>query len=74
LQAKHDNKWKKIATEVPGHTAKRLGKWWEVFKEKQQCKLRDARHPPLEPSPDKRSRYDWPIERNSRRSSSPSAS
>ncbi|XP_047337159.1 transcription factor AS1 [Impatiens glandulifera] len=35
LQAKHGNKWKKIAAEVPGRTAKRLGKWWEVFKEKQ---------------------------------------
>ncbi|KAL3839523.1 hypothetical protein ACJIZ3_024114 [Penstemon smallii] len=36
LQSKHGNKWKKIASEVPGRTAKRLGKWWEVFKEKQQ--------------------------------------
>ncbi|KAI4985994.1 hypothetical protein ZWY2020_018624 [Hordeum vulgare] len=36
LQAKHDNKWKKIATEVPGRTAKRLGKWWEVFKKKRR--------------------------------------
>ncbi|KAI4981602.1 hypothetical protein ZWY2020_022094 [Hordeum vulgare] len=36
LQAKHGNKWKKIATEVPSRTAKRLGKWWEVFKEKQR--------------------------------------
>nr|AXL67965.1 asymmetric leaves 1 [Viola albida]AXL67966.1 asymmetric leaves 1 [Viola albida var. takahashii]AXL67967.1 asymmetric leaves 1 [Viola chaerophylloides] len=36
LQAKHGNKWKKIAAEVPGRTAKRLGKWWEVFKEKRQ--------------------------------------
>ncbi|XP_050208929.1 transcription factor AS1-like [Mercurialis annua] len=36
LQAKHGNKWKIIAAEVPGRTAKRLGKWWEVFKEKQQ--------------------------------------
>lgn len=36
LQAKHGNKWKRIAAEVPGRTAKRLGKWWEVFKEKQQ--------------------------------------
>lgn len=35
LQAKYGNKWKKIAAEVPGRTAKRLGKWWEVFKEKQ---------------------------------------
>lgn len=36
LQAKHGNKWKRIAAEVPGRTAKRLGKWWEVYKEKQQ--------------------------------------
>lgn len=36
LQAKHGNKWKKIAAEVPGRTAKRLGKWWEVFKEKKR--------------------------------------
>ncbi|KAB1211168.1 Transcription factor AS1 [Morella rubra] len=35
LQAKYGNKWKKIAAEVPGRTPKRLGKWWEVFKEKQ---------------------------------------
>ncbi|KAK6927975.1 hypothetical protein RJ641_006566 [Dillenia turbinata] len=35
LQAKYGNKWKKIASEVPGRTSKRLGKWWEVFKEKQ---------------------------------------
>ncbi|KAJ1409623.1 SANT/Myb domain [Sesbania bispinosa] len=35
LESKHGNKWKKIAAEVPGRTAKRLGKWWEVFKEKQ---------------------------------------
>ncbi|XP_042959392.1 protein rough sheath 2 homolog [Carya illinoinensis] len=35
LQAKYGNKWKKIATKVPGRTPKRLGKWWEVFKEKQ---------------------------------------
>ncbi|KAI5000908.1 hypothetical protein ZWY2020_010867 [Hordeum vulgare] len=28
LQAKHGNKWKKIAAEVPGRTPKRLGKWW----------------------------------------------
>nr|QIG55721.1 MYB transcription factor [Paeonia suffruticosa] len=36
LQSKYGNKWKKIAAELPGRTAKRLGKWWEVFKEKQQ--------------------------------------
>lgn len=35
LQSKYGNKWKKIASLVPGRTAKRLGKWWEVFKEKQ---------------------------------------
>jgi transcription factor MYB, plant len=62
LQAKHGNKWKKIAAEVPGRTAKRLGKWWEVFKEKQQRELRDARRPPPEPSPDERGRYDWLLE------------
>lgn len=39
LQAKYGNKWKKIASEVPGRTAKRLGKWWEVFKEKQRKAL-----------------------------------
>ncbi|XWS75427.1 hypothetical protein CRYUN_Cryun01aG0087600 [Craigia yunnanensis] len=39
LQAKYGNKWKKIASEVPGRTAKRLGKWWEVFKEKQLKQL-----------------------------------
>ncbi|KAJ6999277.1 protein rough sheath 2 [Populus alba x Populus x berolinensis] len=35
LHAKYGNKWKTIASEVPGRTAKRLSKWWEVFKEKQ---------------------------------------
>ncbi|KAK4776178.1 hypothetical protein SAY87_024139 [Trapa incisa] len=48
LQAKHGNKWKKIAAEVPGRTAKRLGKWWEVFKEKQQREQKEnnrAVHP-----------------------------
>lgn len=43
LQAKHGNKWKKIAAEVPGRTAKRLGKWWEVFKEKQQRELKEIK-------------------------------
>ncbi|XP_077232715.1 myb-like HTH transcriptional regulator family protein isoform X2 [Tasmannia lanceolata] len=43
LQAKHGNKWKKIAAEVPGRTAKRLGKWWEVFKEKQQRELKESK-------------------------------
>ncbi|CAN6361408.1 unnamed protein product [Urochloa humidicola] len=62
LQAKHGNKWKKIAAEVPGRTAKRLGKWWEVFKEKQQRELRDSRRPAPEPSPDERGRYDWLLE------------
>ncbi|CAN6338678.1 unnamed protein product [Urochloa humidicola] len=62
LQAKHGNKWKKIAAEVPGRTAKRLGKWWEVFKEKQQREIRDSRRPPPEPSPDERGRYDWLLE------------
>ncbi|KAL3698408.1 hypothetical protein R1sor_012484 [Riccia sorocarpa] len=36
LQEKYGNKWKKIASEVPGRTAKRLGKWWEVHKEKER--------------------------------------
>lgn len=62
LQAKHGNKWKKIAAEVPGRTAKRLGKWWEVFKEKQQREIRDSRRPPPEPSPDERGRYEWLLE------------
>ncbi|EPS62519.1 hypothetical protein M569_12272 [Genlisea aurea] len=43
LQAKYGNKWKKIAAEVPGRTAKRLGKWWEVFKEKQLKQLQKSR-------------------------------
>ncbi|GJN35257.1 hypothetical protein PR202_gb24008 [Eleusine coracana subsp. coracana] len=62
LQAKHGNKWKRIAAEVPGRTAKRLGKWWEVFKEKQQREVRDSRRPPPEPSPDERGRYEWLLE------------
>lgn len=44
LQAKYGNKWKKIAAEVPGRTAKRLGKWWEVFKEKQLKQLNKEKH------------------------------
>ncbi|KAK7390545.1 hypothetical protein VNO78_25853 [Psophocarpus tetragonolobus] len=44
LQAKHGNKWKKIAAEVPGRTAKRLGKWWEVFKEKQQREKQEIKN------------------------------
>ncbi|KAL0423953.1 UNVERIFIED_CONTAM: protein rough sheath 2 [Sesamum radiatum] len=39
---KYGNKWKKIAAEVPGRTAKRLGKWWEVFKEKQLKQLQKS--------------------------------
>lgn len=52
LQSKHGNKWKKIASEVPGRTAKRLGKWWEVFKEKQQRELKESNKvssAPIEP-------------------------
>ncbi|KAK8935429.1 Protein rough sheath 2 [Platanthera zijinensis] len=52
LQSKHGNKWKKIASEVPGRTAKRLGKWWEVFKEKQQREQKESRRAssaPIEP-------------------------
>lgn len=52
LQSKHGNKWKKIASEVPGRTAKRLGKWWEVFKEKQQRELKESHRvssAPIEP-------------------------
>ncbi|XP_058091392.1 protein rough sheath 2 homolog [Magnolia sinica] len=52
LQAKYGNKWKKIASEVPGRTAKRLGKWWEVFKEKQlKQSLQSKRHSHFSPSP-----------------------
>ncbi|KAL2481550.1 Transcription factor AS1 [Abeliophyllum distichum] len=36
LQANHGNKWKKIAAEVPGRTAKRIGKWWEVKQQREQ--------------------------------------
>ncbi|XP_031488488.1 transcription factor AS1 [Nymphaea colorata] len=43
LQAKHGNKWKKIAAEIPGRTAKRLGKWWEVFKERQLREQRESK-------------------------------
>lgn len=50
LQAKHGNKWKKIAAEVPGRTAKRLGKWWEVFKEKQQREQKENCRKVIEPS------------------------
>ncbi|KAG6581166.1 Transcription factor AS1, partial [Cucurbita argyrosperma subsp. sororia] len=44
LQAKYGNKWKKIAAEVPGRTAKRLGKWWEVFREKQLKQLQKTQN------------------------------
>ncbi|KAL2319991.1 hypothetical protein Fmac_028960 [Flemingia macrophylla] len=42
LQEKYGNKWKKIAAEVPGRTAKRLGKWWEVYKEKQHREKKES--------------------------------
>lgn len=35
LQSRYGNKWKAIAAHLPGRTPKRLGKWWEVFKDKQ---------------------------------------
>lgn len=53
LQAKYGNKWKKIAAEVPGRTAKRLGKWWEVFKEKQLKQLQKSHN--------SRQEYDNPV-------------
>ncbi|CAL9167600.1 unnamed protein product [Musa hybrid cultivar] len=50
LQARYGNKWKAIAAHLPGRTPKRLGKWWEVFKEKQlklanQSGAGSGRHP-----------------------------
>lgn len=60
LQAKHGNKWKKIAAEVPGRTAKRLGKWWEVFKDKQQRELKDSTRPTADPIDD--AKYDHILE------------
>nr|QOQ51795.1 asymmetric leaves 1 [Nothotsuga longibracteata] len=42
LQAKYGNRWKKIAAQVPGTTAKRLSKWWEVYREKQH-KIKDRK-------------------------------
>ncbi|KAL2551831.1 Transcription factor AS1 [Forsythia ovata] len=54
LQAKYGNKWKKIAADVPGRTAKRLGKWWEVFKEKQLKQLQKSQN--------SRQEYDNPAE------------
>ncbi|XP_020202986.1 transcription factor AS1 [Cajanus cajan] len=59
LQAKHGNKWKKIAAEVPGRTAKRLGKWWEVFKEKQQREKQEI-HKAIGPVDD--TKYDHILE------------
>ncbi|XP_047979640.1 transcription factor AS1 [Salvia hispanica] len=59
LQAKHGNKWKKIAAEVPGRTAKRLGKWWEVFKDKQQ---REHKENNKVPDPIQDSKYDHLLE------------
>ncbi|CAA6654979.1 unnamed protein product [Spirodela intermedia] len=61
LQAKHGNKWKKIAAEVPGRTAKRLGKWWEVFKEKQRRELEEASSKTLA-EPIDQARYDHILE------------
>nr|QOQ51800.1 asymmetric leaves 1 [Abies firma] len=49
LQAKYGNRWKKIAAQVPGTTAKRLSKWWEVYREKQD-KLKDRQERPIEES------------------------
>ncbi|XP_057811559.1 transcription factor AS1-like [Salvia miltiorrhiza] len=60
LQAKHDNKRKKIAAEVPGRTAKRLGKWWEVFKDKQPRDHKDNNKEALDPILD--SKYDHLLE------------
>lgn len=60
LQAKHGNKWKKIAAEVPGRTAKRLGKWWEVFKEKQQREQKENKKAAVDPVED--SKYDRILE------------
>lgn len=59
LQAKHGNKWKKIAAEVPGRTAKRLGKWWEVFKEKQE---RDKKESNKAKEPLEEGKYDQILE------------
>ncbi|KAJ3680797.1 hypothetical protein LUZ60_015286 [Juncus effusus] len=61
LQEKHGNKWKRIAAEVPGRTAKRLGKWWEVFKEKQQRELQESRKPAVL-TPSEQGKYDIILE------------
>lgn len=58
LQAKYGNKWKKIAAEVPGRTAKRLGKWWEVFKEKQLKQLHKSHADPPSPEKPAQGKYD----------------
>lgn len=60
LQAKHGNKWKKIAGELPGRTAKRLGKWWEVFKEKQQREKKDQKT--IQADPIEEGKYDHILE------------
>ncbi|KAK2360759.1 transcription factor AS1 [Trifolium repens] len=60
LQATHGNKWKKIAAQVPGRTAKRLGKWWEVFKEKQQRETKGSINRTVDPIND--SKYEHILE------------
>lgn len=60
LQATHGNKWKKIAAQVPGRTAKRLGKWWEVFKEKQQRETKGSINRNVDPIND--SKYEHILE------------
>ncbi|MQM01407.1 hypothetical protein Taro_034161 [Colocasia esculenta] len=35
LQSKLGNRWKLIAAQLPGRTPKRLGKWWDAFKDRQ---------------------------------------
>ncbi|KAI9154574.1 hypothetical protein LWI28_028290 [Acer negundo] len=62
LQEKHGNKWKKIAAEVPGRTAKRLGKWWEVFKEKQQREHKENHHNRTVVDPIEERKYDQILE------------
>ncbi|GBG66648.1 hypothetical protein CBR_g66784 [Chara braunii] len=42
LQAKYGNKWKKIAAEVPGRTARRLNKWWDVYMAQLEAKQQQA--------------------------------
>uniref|UniRef100_A0A1D1ZBX7 Transcription factor AS1 n=1 Tax=Anthurium amnicola TaxID=1678845 RepID=A0A1D1ZBX7_9ARAE len=49
------NRWKLIAAQLPGRTPKRLGKWWDAFKDRQfklfhshkQQYLLLQQHPPL---------------------------